>query len=180
MQNKKKRIYQPDEFSNDLKFKKEMTLLTEQVNEFSEKLKSLKQTLKKMESAYIADINKVHKMKKVGKKTKKESGFVAKRQVPTDLAKFIGVPENTMMSLPEYTGKFCDELKKRDLIYDKDKRVYRADKDVKKIFGFTDEINTSTSSKDKNGFNFSTLQKNINNAFTKHSTKKEKVLVAQA
>ncbi len=166
---KKKRIYKPSEFSPDLKFQKEIDGIYEQLNDFSEKIKSLKNNLKKLESSYTNDLNKVHKMRRINGKPKKESGFVAKREVPEELAKFIKADKNISMSLPEYTKKFCEELKNRNLIYENDKRVYRADRDIMKIFGFTDEVNKSINPKDKNGFNFGTLQKHINSVFAKHN-----------
>ena len=176
---KKKRVYQPEDFSKDLKFQKEFILLQDQINDFTDKLKNLKTLMKKMESSYVSDLNKVHKMKKLSNSAKKkDSGFVSKRSIPKELSTFIGEKENTQMTLPEYTKKFCSELKKRNLIYEKDKRVYRVDKILKKIFGFTDEVNNSTSSKDKEGFNFSTLQKNLNKAFEKYSKKKEEIAIA--
>lgn len=168
LKEKKKRIYQPEEISLDLNFQKNLENIYEQLNKQTEIIKNLKASMKKLENDYVHDINKAHKAKR-SKTQRKDSGFISKRLVPNELAKFINCEEGQEMSMPTYTKKFCEELKIRGLFYEKDKRVYRADKEVKKLFDFDDKINKSVSSTDKNGFNFSTLQKNISNAFIKYS-----------
>jgi len=61
-----------------------------------------------------------------------------------------------------------DQLKQRELFYEKDKRVFRTNKEVSELFGVNKSVNNSTDHRDKEGFNFCNLQSYIKNALNKN------------
>jgi chromatin remodeling complex protein RSC6 len=64
-------------------------------------------------------------------------------------------------------------LKERKLCDEKDHRIFRPDTQMRKVFGLSDSVMTSTSHKDTNGFNFMTLQKHISRCLKQHSSGNE-------
>jgi len=69
-----------------------------------------------------------------------------------------------MMSGPQITSKVWGQLKERELTYTEDKRVFRTNDEISKIFGVPKSVNKSTTHNDPNGFNFCNLQRYIAHA----------------
>jgi hypothetical protein len=151
----------PVELESELKFKNELQHLRDEVVRQTSALKSLKLSLKKLESSYNSDINRVYKSRRRKTGPLKPTGFVKALALPKDLAELINVSAGTEMSMPEYTKRFYRMLQEKGLLYDKDGRVLRADKKIMKVFGLDKKVNESTDYRDKEGFNFFTLQKHI-------------------
>jgi len=152
------------EDDSPLKFDPQLMVVQEEVKSLREKLQTLNSNLKKLESAYRHDIKKVrkHKQKRNGPHT--PTGFAKPQLVPEKLAKFIGVKPGTELTGPTITSKVWTQLKDRNLTYEKDKRVFRTDKEVSDLFNVPSSVNKSKDHRDKSGFNFCNLQTYIANA----------------
>ena len=132
--------------------------LQAELKEIRDRQSGVALSLKKLESAHRAEIKAVRKHKQKRNGTHKPTGFAKPQVVPEKLAKFIGVPKNQELTGPEITSAVWAQMKKRNLTYEKDKRVFRTNPEVTKLFGVTASVNESTDHKDKNGFNFCNLQ----------------------
>lgn len=130
-------------------------------------MKEKKQYMKQLMQAYKHDIKYIAKH---GNKRKrdKDSGVTMPIKVPDDIADYIEVPRDTMLSRPKIHSKLYHKLKDKKLQYDKDKRVLRADDELKKIFDLPDNVNEITDAKDKNGLTIYTLQTHIAKKFAKN------------
>ena len=157
-------VEQVDEVTNQMKFEQQLTAIREEMKVVRDKLQSLNNNLKSLESAYNHDIKKVQKTTR--KRTKgKKTGFAKSKLVPDKLAEFIEVAVGTELTGPEITSKVWDQLKKRKLIAEEDGRVFRTNKEVTEVFGVPKSVNKSVDYKDTaNGFNFYNLQRYISNA----------------
>jgi len=155
---------------NTLKFESQLAAIQEAFKAVSEQLRSLGTQVKKLESAHKHDVKHVsrHKQKRSG--DYKPTGFAKKTPVPKVLASFIGVEADTMMSGPEITSKVWAQLKAKNLTYEKDKRVFRTNEEISKIFGVPKSVNKSTTHNDKDGFNFCNLQRFIAHALGRDKT----------
>ena len=151
----------PGDLEPELKFRSALAKLRSEISTQTEILKGLKNGFKRLESSYEHDINKAVKTKRKRNGPVKATGFVKELDLPKELAELINVPEGTKISMPTYTKKFYEMLKKNNLFYENDGRVLRANDQIKKVFNLPDSVNNSIDYKDKNGFNFYTLQKHI-------------------
>ncbi len=52
------------------------------------------------------------------------------QHIPDKLAKFIGVESGIILSIPIITYHVWNELKKRNLFYKKDRRIFRIDEEI--------------------------------------------------
>lgn len=150
--------------TSELRFSQQYTAIQEEIKFMREKLGGLTISLRKLESAYNADIKKVKKTKQKRNFPHKATGFAKAKPVPEKLAKFIGVNPGTELTGPQVTKKVWSQLKEKGLTYDKDKRVFRTNAEVSELFNVPKSVNKSTDHKDKMGFNFCNLQKFIANA----------------
>jgi chromatin remodeling complex protein RSC6 len=163
-QSKKKKRIISNELKNALKFPKSYNALLKKVDDDILVLKLFKKELKKINDDYDNDIDKVNNSKRQINTTGKY-GFMAEVKLPNDLADLIKVERGTKMSRTEYTSKLYDELKIRNLACENNKRIFRADEEMKRVFHLSEEVNNSLSDKDKNGFNYKTIQTHLANAF---------------
>lgn len=111
------------------------------------------------------------KNKRNNQHKKDKSGFTKPSVVPDKLANFVSIKKGTVMSRTELTGLICNEFKKRNLYYEKDKRVILPDDEVKKLFNLPDNADQSTDPKDANGLNFYNLQKYIAECYNEYNDK---------
>jgi len=151
----------PEELEQELKFKAALLELRADVSNQTKVLRDLKTGIKKLELSYQHDINKAVKTKRRKNGPVVPTGFVKELNLPKELADLINVEEGTKISMPAYTKKFYEMLKRNNLYYEHDGRVLRANDQIKKVFNLPDSVNESVNYKDKNGFNFYTLQKHI-------------------
>jgi len=147
-----------------LKFKSQLPMCKDIINELSEKVKHFKQHMKKLESAYKQDVKKVSKTKRKRKGNNDPTGFIKTHPVPDKLAKYIGVDNGTELSGPDVTKKVWAAIKNKGLQYEKDGRVLRTNKETNDVFGLDNTVNKSTDHNDKDGFNFRNIQKYISYA----------------
>lgn len=150
--------------SSEFKFPQQLELFLKELKMVKDSLGALSSSAKKLDAAYNADIKRAKKTKQKRTKPHVATGFAKEQVVPKELAKFIGVAEGSSLTGPQITKKVWEQLKARNLTYANDKRIFRTDKVVSKIFNVPESVNTSTNHKDKAGFNFCNLQTFIANA----------------
>ena len=145
-------------------------------------LKSLRAESRRLLSAYEYDLQRVQKSKRRRRANVEPSGFIKKTLLPSNLAVLLGVEHGTPLSTPEITKRFYAVIEERKLYDEKDHRIFRPDAQTRQVFGLPDSVLTSTSHKDKNGFNFMTLQKHlsqclkqVNNSETKQPEQPKQV-----
>jgi len=150
----------------------------------SQIIKLIDQKLAQLAENYRAERNFFRTMKKIYKQEIKAAkknirkrrdrnyGFATPEKVPDNIAKFINVPNGTLLPRTQVTKAIYNIIKKRKLRYKKDGRVLRADSEIKKLFNLSDEVNNVTDPKDKNGFTFYNIQSHIAKCYPK---KKDKI-----
>ena len=157
-------IAEPIADSLNLKFREQHETISEEVKKLKASLVSLTSSLHKLETAYNADIKKVRKIKSKRTTPHKPTGFIKPKPVPEKLAKFIGVEVGAELTRPEVTKRVWSQLIDRGLTNENDKRIFKTNTEVSKVFNIPDSVNKSTHHRDKDGFNFCNLQKFIANA----------------
>lgn len=148
----------------------EFTLLCESLLEkITKNYKEQKDDIKKLLKMHR---NELRNAKKTTKKRKNniKTGFTKPEKVPDKLAKFLGLNLGTVLPRTNITKKVYDEIKNRGLLYEKDKRVIRADKELLKLFDLTENVNKSVDPYDKNGINFFNLQRYIAKVYSDDET----------
>jgi chromatin remodeling complex protein RSC6 len=173
----KKKVYHKkslftDEELEQLTFLSKLEKFEEDVNNQIEIVKRLRIFAKEIKQCYQQDIIKIKKMRRQ-KTNSGETGFNKKCVLPNKMCELIGVPNSTSMTTPEYTSQVYQELKKRNLVYDKDKRIYRVDKQFSEILGIKDSVNKSITYPDEKGLNIGTMQTYINDALKKYKENTE-------
>ena len=148
----------------ELKFIAQYQTVTDLLKKFKEQYQMLSTEVKKLESSYTYDVKKVKKQKHKRTGDYKPTGFTKPQVVSSKLAKFIGEKSGIELTGPQITKKVWEQLRTRNLFYEKDKRVFRTNDEVSAIFGVPDSVNKSISHRDEHGFNFCNLQKYIANA----------------
>jgi len=93
------------------------------------------------------DVLKVLKLRPVGdeRKTRGEnnqSGFMKPVHISPELAHFIKVDVNDVITRVQITKKICEYIKENDLQNPKDRREIVADKNLKQLFKLTDNEET--------------------------------------
>jgi chromatin remodeling complex protein RSC6 len=158
---------QTEQADTDSKFQPQLLALQTELLTVRQQLQTITSGFKKLEACYKHDIKRVRKYKQKRTGPHKPTGFAKQQVVPEKLAKFIGVKTGEELTGPEITSRVWQQLKERNLTYEKDKRVFRTDKVVSDLFGVKSDVNKSTDHRDKNGFNFCNLQKYIAHALGK-------------
>lgn len=94
-----------------------------------------------------------------------KTGFCVLKPVSARLAHWLNIDSNSMLTGPRVTQLVWEKLKEKNLVYESDKRVFRADHESTELFGLNIEVvNASTSHRDLEGFNFCNLQRYIAHA----------------
>ena len=125
----------------------------------------LKKDLQKFMSKTEKQLNKKNKKaKKGGSIGRKKTGFSKKYKVPQEFVKLFNMESDEIerTSISKLLHKY---LKDNNLKLESDKRVHRVNAAIQEAFLLTDEqverMNSSTLSKDKEGFNFYNVQNYI-------------------
>lgn len=164
----------PQNNKNELKFNAQLANVNEQLKMANNVIKTLATQVKKLESAYKHDIKYAGLKKHKRKGEYKPVGFAKPAPVPAPLAKFLGITPGTLLPGSKISTLVWDELKKRNLTCENDKRVFRTNAEVSKIFGVPESVNKYTTYDDKNGFNFATIQTYISRAMGRNKQDKNK------
>jgi chromatin remodeling complex protein RSC6 len=150
--------------TNEFKFASIFQTAQAELKELKGKCSSLTLDFKKLELAHHQDIKKVRKNKNTKTGEHVPTGFAKPKHVPDKLAKFIGVTSGSELTGPQITSAVWKQLKSRNLLYEKDKRVFRTNKEVSTLFNIPATVNSSINHRDENGFNFCNLQTYIAHA----------------
>lgn len=125
----------------------------------------LKKDLQKFMSKTEKQLNKKNKKTKKGGATgRKKTGFSKKDKVPQEFVKLFNMESDEIerTSISKLLHKY---LKDNNLKLESDKRVHRVNSAIQEAFLLTDaqveRMNSSTLSKDKEGFNFYNVQNYI-------------------
>jgi hypothetical protein len=166
-------VSETTESKQKLNFETETQSLRDQVQQLKQLCSAVLGNVKKLEQAHKTEM-KTDRVKK-SKNPHKPTGFEEPRFILGELAKFLGIPDRTPVKGPTLTSMLWDKFMELGLIYEKDKRVLRVNKELSKLFGISMSVNDSTSVDDKNALNFSTLQKIVKaSGFVLKPTKEEK------
>lgn len=136
----------------------------EMINKITQDYRANRDAIRELKKQYRQEI-KAAKKNSRKRKANKKTGFTKSEVVPLKLAKLIGVKKGTTMARTQVTKEIYSVIKDRELYYEKDKRVLRADKEIRKVFGLPNSVNKSTDPRDKNGFNFFNIQTYIANCY---------------
>ena len=141
------------------------------LKENQEYYRNTRDQIRKIKKLYLQDM-KIAKKHMRKRKNNKKTGFTKDDVVPEKLAELIGVDKDTAMPRTKLTKEIYSVIKDRNLFYDKDKRVLRADKELMNIFNLSENVNKSTDPRDKNGFNFFNIQQHIAKCYKDEDIKK--------
>lgn len=90
-----------------------------------------------------------------------------KKNVPIKFCEFLDLPIDTKLSGTDLTKKMLEKLSIKN-VEEHDRRIFIVDEEVSRIFGLPiglkshpSKIGEKDAYRDKNGFNFTTLQKHI-------------------
>lgn len=173
-QDKPKKVYRrknaiTDKEMEQLTFLSKLDKFEEDINNQFEIVKRLKSFAKEIRQSYHQDITKIKRMRRK-KENSANTGFNKKIVFPDKLCELVGLNKGSELSIPEFTSKIYCELKKRNLVYENDKRVYRVDKQFMEVLGIKESVNKSTKYPDEHGLNIGTMQSYVNEALKKHKT----------
>lgn len=143
--------------------------------------KDIKNIIKKMDKHSYK--NNMYKKKQIKKNilVKKDKGFAEEKLIPEPIQIFFNLEKDIKMSRTKVGGLFQEYLKKNNLkgnINEKnkvDKRIYKIDDKLAKLFGLSKEemekINSCSSSTVKypNGYNFSNYQTWLKKIYNENS-----------
>lgn len=149
-------------------FEKQHNLLLEKL---TKNYKQHKEELKNLMKLYKKEIKTCRKNKKNTTKRDK-TGFTKPSRVPDKLIKLFNLKKGTEISRVELTKKFYDMMEAKNLYYQKDKRVFRADKELREVFNLPESVNKCTDPKDTTGFNFYNLQKHLAQCYNESKVEK--------
>lgn len=171
IEKEKKKYHKKNEITEkeleQLTFLSKLDKFEEDINNQFEIIKRLKTFAKEIRQTYQQDIKKVKKLRR-HKENSNSTGFNKKIMFPKKMCELIGLDKESEMSIPQYTSKIYCELKKRNLVYEDDKRIYRVDKQFMDILNIKESVNKSINYPDENGLNIGTMQTYVNNALKKY------------
>lgn len=131
-------------------------------DEFEYKLKQEfrenREKLKVMKKVCVQEMKVAEKTNRKKIRVSKDMGFAKVDNVPDSLIEFLSLPIKSKMPRTHVTKLIHNEFKQRGLRYEKDERILRADKEVRKLFNLKESVNNSTDAKDKSGLNMFNLQ----------------------
>lgn len=94
---------------------------------------------------------------------RKMKGFTKLESIPDDVCELLDLEYPYELTRNELANKIRDLLKKRNLIYDNDKRIYRVDSEISSIFDIPLSVNEITDSKNISGFNMYNIHRYLAN-----------------
>jgi hypothetical protein len=132
------------------------------INNSIKELKTAKSYVTKMVKMYQNEIKKLNNIKNKKHEKRKDTGVMKASIVPKKISDYLGLEEGSKMIRNQVVSKFYQKIKEKDLFLERDKRVFRVDAELMKIFDLNESVNNSTNAKDKeNGFNFYNLPTHI-------------------
>lgn len=131
----------------------------------SSELKILRNDIKKLTKIRNQEIKKITKIKN-NNKNKYKTGFMKAKKIPDKLAKYLNLDKDTTMVRNDLVKIMYNKIRSEGMINNDDKRIFRPDDELIKIFGLNKEIVLNTNDpKNKECFSFFTLQKHLANLY---------------
>ena len=128
-------------------------------------LKTIETELKTIKSLYQKEYSKQNK--KPRKKSTSIHGFVKKVGISKALAKFLKVPEDTLISRPEVTHLVSKYIKEHSLANPEKKSIFKTDSHLKKILGEPRFLIDKNKPEIGEGFSYFNLQLYMRDHFMK-------------
>lgn len=164
--NSKQELDLETETSKDMSF---LNLCDMMENDLIRNYREQRNKIRMLKKKYIKELKAAMKFSSKRRRKNTETGFTKPETVPDELANLIGVDKGTVMARTKLTKCVYDVFRKRGLQYKGDKRVLRADNEIKKIFNLPDSVNNSTKAKDDTGINFYNIQKYIAKCYNNYN-----------
>lgn len=144
--------------------------LVDMVEGMSKELKTIKTQLKSLLIAYNKEVkdNKNKKRKnKVANKEYVPHGFTKPVGISPELAAFLGVPKDELVSRPSVTSFISKYVKENNLADEKDGSIFKADKKLLKILGEPRFLTKPKKPELGNGYSYQSLQTYLSPHFQK-------------
>lgn len=137
-------------------------------------LREIKNDMKKLKDYHDKVEMKVKNKMNEKSKNNKPKGFYELKKVPDNLAKLLNLEIGIKLRRTTVVKLIHEQLNKRGLKYDKDKRVFRADHEFMEVFGFDNYVNKATDPKDKKSFSLYTIQSHLGRLYSNDEQKNNK------
>jgi hypothetical protein len=89
-----------------------------------------------------------------------------KVKVPSELADFIEVEEDTKLSKNEIMQEVWKQFENRNLIYEENNKVLRVDEEASELFDIPMSVNKATNPRDRHGLTYPALRKAVDKVLT--------------
>jgi len=153
--------------------------LQNELSAIQERLSVLRANLKKHYKLTSKQIQKMNKGRRQNTNPRSPTGFGKPCFVPTTLRALLKLGEDECVTRPTVTQKLYSYIKDNSLFDANDKRLLRVNDSLSKALQLSAQevksINSSTSTKDKQGLNFYNIQRYVARLYPKQETKVQAV-----
>jgi len=154
--------------------------LQNELSAIQERLSVLRANLKKHYKLTSKQIQKMNKNKRQNTNPRSPTGFGKPCFVPSTLRSLLKLGEDECVTRPTVTQKLYSYIKDNSLFDANDKRLLRVNDSLSKALQLSVQevksINSSTSTKDKQGLNFYNIQRYVARLYPKQETEVKQVV----
>jgi chromatin remodeling complex protein RSC6 len=154
--------------------------LQDELSAIQEKLSVLRANLKKHYKLTSKQMQKMNKNKRQNTNPRSPTGFGKPCFVPSTLRALLKLGEDECVTRPTVTQKLYSYIKDNSLFDSNDKRLLRVNDSLSKALQLSAQevklINSSTSTKDKQGLNFYNIQSYVARLYPKQETEVKQVV----
>jgi len=155
--------------------------LQDELSAIQERLSVLRANLKKHYKLTSKMLQKMNKGRRQNTNPRSPTGFGKPCFVPTTLRALLKLGEEECVTRPTVTQKLYSYIKDNSLFDNNDKRLLRVNDSLSKALQLSAQevklINSSTSTKDKQGLNFYNIQRYVARLYPKQETEEAKQVV---
>jgi len=164
-----------EETNNSITVHDKYNTVLSTVENLLKELKNVKAELKTLLGVYNKEVkeNKSKSKKKKNKNTSKEHvphGFTKPVSISPELASFLKVEKDALVSRPSVTSFISKYVKEHKLADEKDGSIFKADKNLKKILGEPRFLAKPKKPELGNGYSYQSLQTYLSPHFQKKET----------
>ena len=167
------------ESKDDLTYTSYLELQNE-ISAIQERLSVLRANLKKHYKLTSKQIQKMNKGKRQNTNPRSPTGFGKPCFVPSTLRSLLKLGDDECVTRPTVTQKLYSYIKDNSLFDTNDKRLLRVNDSLSKALQLSAQevklINSSTSTKDKQGLNFYNIQSYVARLYPKQETETKQVV----
>ena len=167
------------ESKDDLTYTSYLELQNE-ISAIQERLSVLRANLKKHYKLTSKQIQKMNKGKRQNTNPRSPTGFGKPCFVPSTLRALLKLGDDECVTRPTVTQKLYSYIKDNSLFDTNDKRLLRVNDSLSKALQLSAQevklINSSTSTKDKQGLNFYNIQSYVARLYPKQETETKQVV----